>query len=158
MTEWLADAEQQAWRGLLVLNGRLQARLNRDLQDRHGISLADYEVLVRLHDRAEGWRVRELGPSLNWEQSRLSHQLTRMERRGLIERRDCVTDRRGAMIAITDAGRAAVETAAPDHVTAVRRLLFDALSPEDVSHLADLTARANAHLDGPRGSTGPGCA
>jgi DNA-binding MarR family transcriptional regulator len=64
-----------------------------------------------------------------------------MQRRGLVERGDCLTDRRGATFAITDAGRTAIEHAAPGHVTAVRRLFFDHLTPDDVTQLAELTSR-----------------
>jgi DNA-binding MarR family transcriptional regulator len=134
-------------RGLIHMTAELNARLNRQLQDEHGISLADYEVLARLSETpGGGLRARDLEATLSWEQSRLSHQLTRMQRRGLVERHDCLTDRRGATFAITDAGRAAIEDAAPGHVEAVRRMLFDHLGTEDVTWLEGLTARVNDHL------------
>jgi DNA-binding MarR family transcriptional regulator len=124
------------------MTAQLNAHLARQLQDEHEISLPDYEVLVRLYEAPEeGLRARELEASLSWEQSRLSHQLARMQRRGLVERGDCLTDRRGATFAITDAGRTAIEHAAPGHVTAVRRLFFDHLTPDDVTQLAELTSR-----------------
>jgi len=68
--------------------------------------------------------------ALNWEQSRLSHQLTRMERRGLVTRQECEADGRGAFIELSSAGAEAIRAAAPRHVTAVRRLIFDRLSDE----------------------------
>ena len=137
---WLTTEEQQAWRGLINLTAQLQSVLGRQLQDEHGISLPDYEVLGRLHD-APGHRLRarDLGASLAWEQSRLSHQLARMQRRGLVARQECKTDRRGATFRLTPDGRAAIAQAAPSHVEAVRRLVFDSLSPEQVTQLADLT-------------------
>ncbi|MEU9170605.1 MarR family transcriptional regulator [Streptomyces sp. NPDC048420] len=148
MTQWLTDEEQQAWRGLMQLNSRLQTLMGRQLQDAHGISVADYEVLGRLHDAAEdGLRARDLGAALAWEQSRLSHQLSRMQRRGLVEREDCASDRRGATFRLTPAGRAAIEQAAPGHVETVRRLVFDALSAEQVARLAGLTGHLLRHLD-----------
>ena len=141
MTRWLSDDEQRAWRGLMSLTAELQAALNRQLQDEHGISLADYEVLGRLHEAPDHrLRVRDLLASLTWEQSRLSHQLTRMQRRGLVAREECVEDRRGATYVLTGTGRAAIEQAAPSHVEAVRRLLLDQLAAEQVRQLADLTA------------------
>jgi DNA-binding MarR family transcriptional regulator len=148
VTDWLTDEEQRAWRGLLHMTAQLNGRLARQLQDEHEISLADYEVLVRLYEApdAEGLRARDLEASLSWEQSRLSHQLTRMQRRGLVERGDCPADRRGATFAITPAGRAAIEHAAPGHVAAVRRLFFDHLTPEDVARLDELTARIIGRL------------
>src|SRR3954447_2250160 len=117
MPKWLTDDEQRAWRGLLQMTSRLDARLNRDLQQTSGLSLADYDVLVLLTEAPDGrLRVFELVGNLQWEQSRLSHHLTRMQRRGLVAREDCTTDRRGAFIVLTDAGRDAIEKAAPGHV------------------------------------------
>src|ERR1035441_8971367 len=87
MSRWLTEDEQQAWRGLLRMTSQLNARMNRQLQDEAGISLADYEVLVELSEAPEGRRrVFELASALAWEQSRVSHQLARMQRRGLIAR------------------------------------------------------------------------
>ncbi|EKX60100.1 MarR family transcriptional regulator [Streptomyces ipomoeae] len=147
MTTWLTTEEQQAWRGLVNLTARLQCVLGRQLQDEHGISLADYEVLGRLHDAPDHrLRVRDLGASLAWEQSRLSHQLARMQRRGLVEREECETDRRGSTFRLTPAGRTAIAQAAPSHVEAVRRLVFDALSPDQVTQLAELTGGLLTHL------------
>ncbi|WP_416969461.1 MarR family winged helix-turn-helix transcriptional regulator [Streptomyces sp. 4F14] len=146
MTQWLTTEELAAWHGLMQLSSRLQTDLGRQLQDAHGISVADYEVLGRLHD-AGGLRARDLGASLNWEQSRVSHQLTRMQRRGLVEREDCATDRRGVTFRLTAAGRTAVEEAAPGHVDTVRALVFNALSPEQVTQLAELTGHLLRHVD-----------
>ena len=88
MTDWLTDDEQRAWRGLLHMTAQLNARLARQLQDEHELSLPDYDVLARLYEAPEeGLRARELEAGLSWEQSRLSHQLARMQRRGLVERR-----------------------------------------------------------------------
>ncbi|HEX6358680.1 MarR family winged helix-turn-helix transcriptional regulator [Actinophytocola sp.] len=141
-TEWLSDEEQQAWRGLIHMTAQLNARLNRELQEEHGISLADYAVLGRLSEAPDGGiRARDLESTLAWEQSRLSHHLARMQRRGLVERRDCPSDRRGATFTLTETGRNAIEKAAPGHVTAVRRLLFDHLTSEDVVTLRAFTAR-----------------
>ncbi|AXG82199.1 MarR family winged helix-turn-helix transcriptional regulator [Streptomyces paludis] len=148
MTQWLTDEELQAWRGLMHLTAQLQSALGRQLQDEHGISVADYEVLGRLHDApGAGLRARDLGATLAWEQSRLSHQLTRMQRRGLVEREECESDRRGATFRLAPAGRSVIEQAAPGHVRAVRELVFDALSPQQVTQLADLTGHLLRHVE-----------
>jgi DNA-binding MarR family transcriptional regulator len=133
---WLDAREQGAWRAYLDMNARLQARLNREMQDESGMSIADFSVLVQLSEH-EGARMRvlELARALRWEKSRLSHQLTRMQQRGLIERSNCDEDRRGAFVVLTDRGRETVEAAAPRHVEAVRRYLFDGLSPVQVEAL-----------------------
>ena len=117
MNRWLTEEEQRAWRGLLRMTSQLNARMNRQLQEDYGISLADYEVLVVLSEAPEGrLRVFEVADALAWEQSRVSHQLARMQRRGLITRQDCASDARGAFAVLTAAGRAAIERAAPAHV------------------------------------------
>ena len=79
---WLDDAEQQAWRAYLRMHGRLVGQLARRLQADSGLSLADYQVLVALTDVADArLRVLDLARSLDWEQSRMSHQVARMVRR-----------------------------------------------------------------------------
>ena len=140
MSRWLTDEEQQAWRGLLRMTSQLNARMNRQLQDEYGISLADYDMLVVLSEAPEGrLRVFEVAGALTWEQSRVSHQLARMLRRGLITRVGCATDARGAFAVLTEAGRAAIERAAPAHVEQVRQLVFDGLSPGQVAALTEIT-------------------
>ena len=147
MTRWLTDSEQRAWRGYQAVQAQLSARLNRQLQTDSGLSLADYEVLVALTDRPEGrLRVFELAEALQWEQSRLSHHLARMQQRGLVNRRACRDDRRGSYVLVTAAGRRAIEAAAPGHVEAVRRLFFDGLSPDQVELVELLSSRILARL------------
>jgi DNA-binding MarR family transcriptional regulator len=142
MTRWLTEEEQRAWRGLLRMTAQLNARANRQLLQEYGISLTDYEVLVALSEAPEGQlRVFEVADALAWEQSRVSHQLARMQRRGLITREGCATDARGAFAVLTTAGRAAIERAAPAHVEQVRQLVFDELSREQVSALTEITTR-----------------
>jgi DNA-binding MarR family transcriptional regulator len=145
MNRWLTDDEQQAWRGLLRMTSQLNARMNRQLQDDYGISLADYDVLVVLSEASAGRRrVFELADALAWEQSRVSHQLARMQRRGLVAREECPTDARGAFAVLTVTGRAAIERAAPAHVETVRQLVFDGLSRDQ---LAALTTVSSSVLD-----------
>jgi DNA-binding MarR family transcriptional regulator len=148
MSQWLADDEQRAWRGLLQMTSRLDARLNRQLQQTSGLSLADYDVLVLLTEAPDGrLRVFEIADDLQWEQSRLSHHLARMERRGLVAREDCTTDRRGAFVVLTPAGREAIEKAAPAHVATVRQLVFDGLSKEQVATLESTVNEVLSRLD-----------
>lgn len=152
---WLDDREQLVWRQWLALSARLPAALHRHLQDGAGLSLPDFDVLVRLTD-AEGadagagaprLRAGDLAEALQWERSRLSHHLRRMEGRGLVAREECADDGRGAFVVLTDAGRAAIEAAAPDHVRLVRSLVFDALTPAQVDALGEVTAAVLARLD-----------
>lgn len=126
---WLSDDEQRTWRTYLRMSSLLTAALNRQLQQDCGLTLPEYEVLVQLSETS-GHRLQpfQICEGLNWEQSRLSHQLTRMERRGLVSRHECAADGRGAFIELTAAGAEAIAAAAPRHVATVRRLIFDELS------------------------------
>jgi DNA-binding MarR family transcriptional regulator len=145
---WLTAQEECVWRRWLTLNARLSAMLHRELQDDAGLSMQDYEVLVHLTDSRQGRiRVTDLARLLQWERSRVSHHVTRMERRRLVQRVECAEDGRGAFIVITPQGRAAIEQAAPGHVNTVRRLVFDGLSPEEVGALATIIEKALAQLD-----------
>jgi DNA-binding MarR family transcriptional regulator len=146
-TNWLTDEQQRAWRGLVQMTAQLEARLNRELQDSFGLSLTDYHVLVALSE-APDTRLRsfEIAEILDWEQSRLSHHLSRMQRRGLLDREPCRTDGRGAFVVLTDAGRTAIEQAAPTHVNTVRRLVFDGLSPDHLAALTAITAQVLERL------------
>ena len=142
MSRWLTEDEQRAWRGLLQMTSQLNARMNRQLQDDYGVSLADYDVLVALSEAPEGrLRVFEIADALAWEQSRVSHQLARMQRRGLVARQECQADARGAFAVLTDVGRAAIERAAPAHVETVRELVFDGLSRDQLAALTAITSR-----------------
>lgn len=136
---WLDDDERDAWRGLQLMQLQLTARLNRDLAD-SGLSFQDYTVLASLTDAPDGrMRAFELGETLGWEKSRLSHHISRMEDRRLVAREKCPTDLRGSFVVITAAGRAAIEAAAPGHVAAVRRLFVDRLSSEQIRVLGTVT-------------------
>lgn len=131
---WLSEDQQLLWRSWLRLNSLLPVVLHRELQADAGISLSDFEVLVALTDTLEGRvRVSDLARELNWERSRVSHHVTRMERRGLVERSECSDDGRGAWVVLTEHGRSAIERAAPGHARAVRRLIFDDLSPDELA-------------------------
>lgn len=144
---WLDDREAQAWRNFIAACGHLTARLNRQLLLDTKLSGADYEVLVNLSE-AQDHRLRsfELVELMDWEKSRLSHQLTRMERRGLVRRVNCPSDGRGAFIVLTDDGLAAIETAAPLHVAEVRRSFIGALTTEQLDTLGEITGLLLAHF------------
>ncbi|HET9258139.1 MAG TPA: MarR family transcriptional regulator [Pseudonocardiaceae bacterium] len=145
---WLDDREQRAWRAYLAMNAKLSAQLHRQLQADSGLSLADFAVLVQLTDSPEERvRVLELAQALQWEKSRLSHHLARMQRRGLIAREDCPNDARGAFIVLTPQGRDAIERAAPRHVNTVRDLVFDQITTEQVQTLHTIATQVLARLE-----------
>lgn len=139
-TRWLDPREQASWRAYLDMTAKLNARLNREMQDASGISITDFSVLAQLSEHVDArMRVLELARALGWEKSRLSHQLTRMQQRGLIERSYCTEDRRGAFVVLTEKGRQTVVAAAPRHVESVRRYVFDELSPDEVDALGRIS-------------------
>ena len=143
---WLTTQEEHLWRSWLKLNAELASTLQRELQQDVGLSMQDFEVLVHLTDNPEGRvRVTELAGLLQWERSRVSHHVKRMEGRGLVERVECSMDGRGAFVVITRHGRAAIEEAAPGHVMAVRRLMFDVLSEEEKTALAAVIDKLLTH-------------
>jgi DNA-binding MarR family transcriptional regulator len=121
--------------------------------------MPDYLVLSSLSEApSRRHRLTELAARMQWSPSRLSHHVSRMEQRGLVQRADCADDLRGAVIVLTDAGWAAIEAAAPDHVASVRRHLIDQLSAEDLQALiriGEKVARAFGEqcLDSPAAQT-----
>lgn len=146
-TPWLTDDEQHLWRSWLTVNRRVSALLARDMQGDGRLSMADFEVLVNLTDSPHGrLRVSDLATNVQWERSRLSHQVSRMVGRGLVEKSTCSDDGRGAWVGVTDAGRAAIEQAAPKHVRAVRRHFFDVLTQQDIAALTQTTDRLLENL------------
>jgi DNA-binding MarR family transcriptional regulator len=145
---WLTADQERLWRRWLTLNARLSATLHKELQDNAGLSMPDFEVLVHLTDTPDGRiRVTDLARLLQWERSRVSHHVSRMERRCLVQRVECAEDGRGAFIVITPQGRAAIEQAAPGHVDTVRRLVFDALNPQEVDVLGTIIDKVLTQLE-----------
>jgi DNA-binding MarR family transcriptional regulator len=128
---------------------RLRAQIARDLLVDSGLSDPDYMVLVHLSE-AQGHRVRmtDLAARLNWSKSRLSHQLARMQARGLVDREECPSDGRGAFAVLGACGLASIERAAPDHLASVRRHLIDLLTADEVAHLTAICERVVEHLNG----------
>ena len=136
---WLDDHEQHAWRRLaaviLKLPSELEAQLHRDA----GISHFEYWVLALLSEApARSLRLSQLACQANASLSRLSHGITRLEKRGWVTRQPCPDDARATLAVLTDDGLQQVVAAAPAHVATVRQLVFDGLSPTDVEDLARL--------------------
>ena len=132
---WLTDEEQQAWRATVQLSQLLLRQLDRDL-NAHGLNSRDYEILVELSEAPEHrLRMTDLADATSQSRSRLSHQITRMERRGLVRRDDCEGDKRGTFAVLTSAGMAAIKRAAPSHVENVRRHFVDRLTPGQLEEI-----------------------
>jgi len=136
MTAWLNAQQQEAWRAWLSASMLLRDQLNKELLEQHGLTTADYEILVQLSEHPERrMRMSELAQSTLVSRSRLSHQIDRMEKAGLVERQECDDDRRGYFAVLTPAGWDAIVTAAPDHVASVRAHMIDLLSDAELQAL-----------------------
>jgi len=147
-TRWLDDREAHLWRTWLRVNQELPGRLAELLNEESGLSAADYAILVPLSESPDGMvRARDLGREISWDRSRLSHQVRRMENRGLVTREECEADARGAMVRLTPAGRAAIEAAAPGHVAATREHFFDLVTDREIDVLTKVFERVLDHLD-----------
>jgi DNA-binding MarR family transcriptional regulator len=144
----LTARELAIWRSLLDTTAELGRVLGAQLQE-SGLSPADYQVLLALKE-AEGTRLRssELAATIDWERSRLSHHLGRMERRGLIRRDDCATDSRGAEVSLTESGASAFRRASAPHLRAIKKHFADALTPAQLEALADVLQALRHHLQG----------
>jgi DNA-binding MarR family transcriptional regulator len=135
----------------------LFAELGRGLNRDAAMSHADYEVLVHLSEAPDHrLRMNELASRMLWEKSRLSHQVTRMQQRGLVDRAECRSDARGSFVVLTPQGLDAIRTAAPAHVADVRRHFFDRLTDEQVKTLVAITDAVVSHLTGTGGAEAPG--
>ena len=137
---WLNDEETALWRNFLTLEGRLHLEIQRDLKQSSDLTEPEFEVLVHLSEADGPLRMTALADALQWERSRVSHQATRMVKRGLVQRTSCPTDGRGAFLAVTDDGMREIERAAPHHVETVRRVFLDLLDEADKRELARLLA------------------
>src|SRR5215470_7511917 len=147
--DWLNAREDRAWRAFMHARDQLNAYLNQHLLQDSGLSGADYEILAVLSGHPTGHLpAQELGALVRWEKSRLSHQVRRMQDRGLIVREANPADGRSAMICLLPAGRRAIEDAAPQHVHNVRRHFTGLFTPAELDTLAALNERILRHLAG----------
>ncbi|MFJ3307362.1 MarR family winged helix-turn-helix transcriptional regulator [Streptomyces sp. NPDC086549] len=146
--QWLSPEEYAAWREFIRMQEKLVGRLSRLMQAESSLSAADYAVLVELTEAPEGrLRFMDLVKAVEWEKSRMSHQVRRMTKRGLVAREECVNDGRGAFMVVTPAGREAIAEAAPRHIEDVRRLFIDALTAEELDSVAHVSRRVLEHLE-----------
>lgn len=146
-TRWLDAQEQRAWRSFLTATRLLFDGVERQLQQCAGLPHTYYEILVRLSEAPDRTlRMSQLASTSLSSRSRLSHAVARLEEAGWVRRVPCASDRRGANAQLTDAGLARLQEAAPGHVEEVRALLFDALTPEQVSALREISDAIAANI------------
>ena len=145
---WLTPAEEDVWRHFLRLTRGMERAVDRQLQRDSDLSGSEYEILVPLSESPSGELAsRELLRSLRWERSRLSHMLSRMERRGMISRSPSPTDARGLVVGITGRGREAVARAAPAHLVMVREAFMDQLDEDEQRALLSITRKVVPQLE-----------
>jgi DNA-binding MarR family transcriptional regulator len=149
---WLSETELRAWRTLLDVATGLLATLDQELQAAHGLSLAEYEVLVVVSERGkEGVRMQDLAGMLHLSPSGATRRVDGMVRRGLVARTQCPTDRRGSYAVLTDAGMARLREAAPTHVRGVRAHFVDRLSARQLATVTNALAAVEIDHDAAAG-------
>lgn len=150
MTRGLSDREREVWRSFHHMRRQLDLTLERRLLADAGISTADFEILLSLRE-ADDLRLRagRIADLIGWEKSRVSHQLTRMEGRGLITRENCDDDARGVWIIITPEGVQAVDHAIGDRAAVIREYFLDVLSDDEQTALVDASRRVLDRLAPP---------
>jgi len=126
----VSPADWELWRSFRSMNQQLSRELDRQLQRDAGISQADYGILLALFESSEKrMRTGELSELLGWEKSRVSHQVARMESRGLVERTECESDGRGTWVGLQPDGTRALLGAMREHADAIRELFLSELEP-----------------------------
>lgn len=141
MAKWLTKQQQEYWRSFLSVMQLLPDVFSHDLKE-HGLSLSDYEILVRLSEAdSRSIRMSELARLTLATRSRLTHQVDRLEEQGLVSRYTCTQDKRGLWAQLTDKGYALLVALAPIHVQSVRRNLVDVLSERELELLGAISEK-----------------
>ncbi|MET8128137.1 MarR family transcriptional regulator [Streptomyces sp. NPDC005231] len=145
---WLSAAERETWQQFAMMLHRLPAALGAQLQQDADLSYIEYYVLAGLSDQPEHrMRMSDLAVLANSEQSRLSHMVSRLERRGFVRREPDPTNGRYTQAILTDAGHAHLTEAAPGHAARVRDLVFDVLEPAELDNLRTAAEKISESID-----------
>ena len=143
-TRGLGERDAAAFAGLLRTRERLMHELDRELEQAHGVSLAEYDVLVQLETAGErGLRMAELADAVLLTRSGLTRLVDRLEQQGLVERTRCPSDARGMHAVLTASGTDRLAAARPTHTDGIRRLFLDPLDEADLDHLVTSWAKLN---------------
>ncbi|WP_033340585.1 MarR family winged helix-turn-helix transcriptional regulator [Catenuloplanes japonicus] len=147
-TQWLSREELATWVRLLTVVELLPSRLDTQLRRDSALTHFDYYVLAMLSEAPERTlRMTALAERTAATLARLSHVVQRLEGRGLVERFPCPQDKRATNARLTATGWAKVQEAAPGHVRTARQLVIDALTPEQIAQLHEITEAVLARLD-----------
>lgn len=146
-TRWLDADQQQNWRAFIVGSTLLMDTLDRELRQAHGVSLAEYEILVRLSESPDRrLRMAQIADSMQHSRSRVTHTVSRMEKAGLIRREAATCDKRGVDAVMTTEGWELLKAAAHTHVTGVRAHFVDVADPGDYVAMGRLMNAVSDHL------------
>ncbi len=150
-TPWLDQDQQRVWRSFLGGVTVLLDQLDRDLRSKHDLSMAEYEILVRLSEASDrSIRMAELAAAVAHSRSRVTHTIARLERDGIVERFQCSSDGRGVTARLTDHGFSVLEQAAHTHVRGVHDYLVTQGSPDDFAALGRVMESVRTNLEGSR--------
>ncbi|MEU6861357.1 MarR family winged helix-turn-helix transcriptional regulator [Glycomyces sp. NPDC046736] len=153
-SRWLAPDVNAVWNRFLNVSHRLEHQIDRRLQDHHGITHTQYEILVRLADSDErSMRMSDLADRIATAKSAVTYQVNRLSEMGLVERHKCDRDNRGTWVKLSDAGAERLEQAAPCILSLVREIFLDALDCDQAADLDKLLGTWSANLD--RGAAAP---
>jgi len=144
---WLTAEEQRAWLAYIDFSTLLTDHLNRQLRRDAGLTHTDYSLLAHLSsapDHTLG--MSDLAHRLKITRSRLTHAVTRLQQAGYVDRQEDPANGRNQLAVLTEQGRQLLERAAPGHVEAVRRAVFDVLTTEQVRQFAEIGEAINAAL------------
>ncbi|MFC4055016.1 MarR family winged helix-turn-helix transcriptional regulator [Actinomadura syzygii] len=146
----LGPDELRAWMAFLAASHLIDHEVERQLKRDGGLSHPEFEVLVGL-SLAEGHRLRmsDLARKVMVSKSRLTYQVTQLERAGLVRRTGCEDDRRSVWAELTDAGAERLARARPGHRRVVRETLIEVLTPEELAVLGDALGRVTDRLRAP---------
>ncbi len=148
MTRWLTDEELRAWLKLAGVMLKLGPSLDSQLQRDSDLTHFDYLCLAMLSEvDGRTRRMSELAASTNATLSRLSHVVSKLEKRGWVHRHPCPDSRRVTLVSLTDEGWEVLKAAAPGHVATVHSLVFDGLPPEDVAALERVAGHIVDRID-----------
>ena len=120
------DQVVAVWRELSACHAKACAALERELGERHGLGVSEYEVLARLAECSEHkHRSQDLAEAVSLSQSALSRLVDRLARHGLVQRFTCDMDRRGIFVQLTEAGQQRYAEATPTHRSILCRTIPD---------------------------------
>ena len=145
---WLTPGQQRDWRAYLLGTTLLMDRLDHDLREKHGLSMPEYEILVRLSEAPyRELRMAELADQVKNSRSRITHTVKRLQEAGYVVRKACESDGRGVIAALTDKGFHKLAAAAPDHVESVRHSLIEVITADELATIGRAFGRVGDKLE-----------